>query len=129
MTSAYVDSSVIVALELGEPGSNELMERLTDFDHLLSSPLLEAEVKSALHREAKPLHSAWLRRMVWISPQADLGAEIGQVLQAGYLRGADLWHVACALFFAEKPEILTFATLDSRQGEMAAKLGFTVIPD
>lgn len=129
MSSAYVDSSVIVALELGEPGSAEVIERLTAFDHLLSSPLLEAEVKSALHREGKALNSAWLRRMVWISPQTGLGAEIGQVLQAGYLRGADLWHVACALFFAERPEILTFATLDGRQGEMASTLGFTVFPD
>lgn len=128
MTSAYVDSSLIVALELGEPGSDKILEGLTAFDHLLSSPLLEAEVKSALHREGKALSSAWLRRMVWVSPQTGLGAEIGQALQAGYLRGADLWHVACALFFVERPEILTFATLDSRQGEVAAALGFPVWP-
>jgi hypothetical protein len=46
------------------------------------------------------------------------------VLEHGYLRGADLWHLACALFVVDEPDMLTFLTLDTRQQEVAAALGF-----
>ena len=45
-------------------------------------------------------------------------------LRAGYLRGADLWHVACALYVAPKPSDVFFITLDERQAEVAAALEF-----
>lgn len=45
-------------------------------------------------------------------------------LTAGYLRGADLWHVACALYLAEVPSDVTFLSLDDRQRTVAEALGF-----
>ena len=41
-----------------------------------------------------------------------------------YLRGADLWHVATALYLAESPADVDFLTLDPAQREAAAALGF-----
>jgi hypothetical protein len=52
--------------------------------------------------------------------------EISRVLSAGYLRGADLWHVACALYLEPEPDELVFLTLDASQKAVAAKLGFSV---
>ena len=49
------------------------------------------------------------------------------MLEAGYLRGAELWHVATALYVAVRPEDLPLATLDARQGEVAEALGFPVV--
>ena len=42
----------------------------------------------------------------------------------GYVRGADLWHLACALYVAASPGELTFLTLDERQRTVAKALGF-----
>jgi len=40
------------------------------------------------------------------------------------LKGADAWHLACALSIAEQPRKLAFLTLDRRQGAVARHLGF-----
>jgi hypothetical protein len=50
------------------------------------------------------------------------------VLAAGYLRGADLWHLACAAWAAAEPGSTDFLTFDLRQREVARDLGF-VTPD
>ena len=44
----------------------------------------------------------------------------------GYLRGADLWHVATALYVSPEAGSLSFATLDTRQSAFAEKLGFSI---
>ena len=51
------------------------------------------------------------------------------MLEAGYLRGADLWHVAHALYVTPCPASLSFVTLDARQGAVAEALGFPVVGD
>ena len=46
------------------------------------------------------------------------------MLNAGYLRGADLWHVATALYVTPEPGEISFITLDRRQRNVAMALGF-----
>jgi hypothetical protein len=46
------------------------------------------------------------------------------VLGAGYIRGADCWHLATALYLASEPPTLSFLTLDDRQKSIANTLGF-----
>jgi PIN domain nuclease of toxin-antitoxin system len=122
---AYVDSSCLVAVAFGEEGSEALARKLSSFALLLSSNLLEAELRAALAREGvsappEPL----LAGIEWVLPDRPLTAELARVLARGYLRGADLWHLACALMLrAELPD-LAFLTLDTRQGELAAELDF-----
>jgi hypothetical protein len=53
-----------------------------------------------------------------------LTQEISRVLVAGYLRGADVWHVACALHMSQDPGEVTFLTLDRPQRTVARRLGF-----
>jgi hypothetical protein len=59
-------------------------------------------------------------------PSRPLGPEFRKVLEHGYVRGADLWHLASALFLAPEPGQLAFFSLDRRQAEVALKLGFAV---
>ena len=59
-----------------------------------------------------------------VFPPRTLGPEITRVLEAGYVRGADCWHLATALYLAPDPSELTFITLDERQGAVAKALGF-----
>jgi hypothetical protein len=99
--------------------------RLSSHDELLASGLVEAELKAALVREGQLGAAAeFLPRLVWVSPGRPLGPEIDRVLATGHLKGADAWHLACALFLAPDGADLHFETLDTRQRAVATKLGF-----
>ena len=126
MTAAYVDSSAMVAVALGEPAWELLAERMGGFSDLHSSNLLEADVRAAYARERIVFASVVLVRIQWVFPSRSLSTEMATVLQAGYLRGADLWHVSVALYMARNPAEMCFLTLDQRQRETAASLGFDV---
>jgi len=124
---AYVDTSCLVAIAFDEPGATRLATRLQRFDRLLASNLLEAELRSALRREGVggreiPMLS-WL---TWIYPNRPLTAEFARITALGYLKGADLWHLANALFLAPDGRQLAFITLDKRQRDVGAKLGFSL---
>ena len=126
MKVAYVDTSCLVAIAFGEKGAAALARRLGGFDELVSSNLLEAELRASLVRENAPADVEFLDWISWILPDRPLSQEITQVLAAGYLRGADLWHVACALYLIDTPRELPLITLDERQGGVARRLGFPV---
>ena len=126
MKVAYIDSSCFVSISLGEPGSQALLARISRFDRLYSSNLLETELRSALAREGsygRVRH--FLVWMSWVLPRRRLTKEVDQILDVGWLKGSDLWHLACALFM--RPQVddpLSFFTLDGKQGEVARSLGF-----
>jgi predicted nucleic acid-binding protein len=125
MKVAYVDTSCLVAIAFGERGSKALAKRLQGFDRLLSSDLLEAELLSTLTREkATDDPGGLLSHLDWLFPDRPLTTEYSRVLTAGYVRGADLWHLACALYVAPKAEEMYFLTLDKRQKKVAKQLGF-----
>ena len=127
MTFAYVDSSCLVAIAFDEPGARKLAGRLRRFDRLFASNLLEAELRSALLREkVEGDGEELLSWMTWVYPNRPLTPEFARIVTAGYLKGADLWHLANALFLASDPKELTFLTLDARQGEIAGRIGFTL---
>lgn len=125
MTAAYVDSSWLVAVLLGESTSGDAGRMLASDQRLFASNLLEAEVCSAARRERVTLaRPGVFQDLLWVLPARSLGTEIDTALGGGYLRGAALWHVACALYVrAEVPE-LEFLTLDGSQRTVAAALGF-----
>ncbi len=124
MSDAYLDSSVIVAIVLNEPGSDHLATRLEAFSRLISANLLEAELYSTLSREGVELNESFVSGVGWVHPNRSLRNEMTLALEAGYLRWADLWYIAVALYAARRPNNLTFFTLDIRQRTVAASLGF-----
>lgn len=126
MTVAYVDTSFLVAIAFGERGASQCARRLASFGEVLSANLLEAELRAACRRERIEAVPAILGLITWVLPAKPLAAEIGRVLTHGYLRGADAWHLATALYVADEPASMTFLTLDVPQREVAAALGFVV---
>ncbi len=124
MSAAYVDTSCIVAAAFGETSAAKVVARLSRFDRVLSSPLLEAELWSALAREGREISDAFSSAIEFVVVDRPLSAEIRRVLDAGYLRGADCWHLATALYVALDPTELTFLTLDDVQRKVAKTLGF-----
>ena len=128
MKRGYVDTSILLAIAFAEADSAALEMRLAAFDQLHASPLLEAELASALQREGLTNASEnLLAALRFLHPQRRLTAEIETTTAAGQLRGADLFHVASALFVAPNAEI-TFLSLDAKQREVATRLGFEVEP-
>lgn len=123
--AAYIDTSCLVAIALGEPGSAKVAARLAAYESVFATGLLEAELKSALHREGVPGDAAdVLPALSWITPDRPLSVEIDRVLEAGTVKGANAWHLACALYLAPDGKELHFETLDGRQRAIAVKLGF-----
>jgi hypothetical protein len=60
-----------------------------------------------------------------VLPHRSLDREMREVLAVGYLRGADAWHVACALFLADaRRSELAFLSRDVSQRRLARRLGF-----
>ena len=123
---AYVDTSAALAISFREPGWELTARRLAMFPVLLSSNLLEAEVRPAYQRNRQEFNPTAVSEIGWIHPNRSLGPEMATALAAGgYLKGADLWHIAVALYVdASIVGTLAFITLDSRQRAVADGLGF-----
>ena len=126
MSGAYVDTSALVAIAFNEPDSVAVARRLKKFSRLLSSNLLEAEMRTAFTREGREFDEKYLLGLDWVLPDRPLSNEFRTVLEAGYVRGADLWHLATALYMAREPEQVSFVTLDNRRQTVAGTLGFHV---
>lgn len=124
MRVAYLDSSVVVAIALEEPGSDRLRELVSDFDLIRATTLLEAEVMAALTRMGVAANVSIFDDIDWVIPIFRLSRDIERVLAAGYLKGGDCLHLASALFGAGDPSQVTFLTLDEKQRTVAARLGF-----
>jgi predicted nucleic acid-binding protein len=124
---AYVDTSCLVAIAFAEPGARKVAGRLGRLDRLFSSNLLEAELRSALAREGVSGDAAQdlVTGITWVYPNRPLTQEFDRIITLGYLRGADLWHLACALFLAPDGRDLAFMTLDQSRQRVATRLGFS----
>ena len=124
MRVGFVDTSCIVAVAFGEPGYRTVVARLSELEACYASNLLEAELRAALQREDVPYDPDLTARLSWVLPDRPLSGEIGTVLEAGDVRGADAWHLACALYLSPEPAELPFFTLDKRQAKVALAVGF-----
>ncbi len=126
MRFIYIDTSVLTAIAFDEPGAEECASSLDKFTHLVSSNLLEAEIRAAFKRERLDFQESIIADIEWILPNRTLTPEFSEVLQTGYLRGANLAHVATALYFFPQRGSLAFATLGAKQSGIAKELGFPV---
>jgi predicted nucleic acid-binding protein len=131
LSAVFADTSAMAAVLFHEPACDEVMRVLSLHDRVYASSLLESEMFSVASRmdvELKLVERA-LENVVWVCPDRTLNREIRRIMATGVpLRGADLWHVACALYLAVEPSFVPFLTLDHRQAQAARALGFTVLP-
>jgi predicted nucleic acid-binding protein len=125
MRAAYLDTSFLLAEAFGERPRGS-RHRVGEFDAVFASRFLEAEFRSAFRREGLEPMLELLSPVRWVDSARSLGPELDEVLTAGYLRGADCWHLATALSIAPKPHDLVFLTFDVRQRAIAKALGFRV---
>ena len=122
--TAYIDSSAILAIEFREDGYQGVSDRIGEHADIVASNLVEAEIRAVAARERRTFNQPLRSNITWIYPNRPLTREFDRVLRVGYLRGADLWHVAVALYAFPDPSQISFITLDERQLEVARKIGF-----
>ena len=127
MSLAYVDSSCFVSIAFDEPGAAQLLARLSRYDKLISSNLLEAEYRASLARENVVGRVRNLLSWVtWVHPKRRLTRELDQILEVCRPpKGSDLWHLACALYLRNdwKLQGFSFLSLDDQQSKGAQALG------
>lgn len=123
MKLAYVDTSCLVAIAFAEPGHRKLARELLGFDRLFASNLAEAELRSVFRREQVEAPESLLAALTWVFPHRALTAEYRRLLEHGTVRGADLFHLGCALYLRSELENLVFRSQDRRQLEVARALG------
>ena len=131
MKALFVDSSALMAVLLDEARAEIVRDILLCQEPVFASSLLEAEVRSVSARYKVELERVemTLAPIQWVNPERNLTREIVRVMTTGvYLRGADLWHLACAVYLVGETKGFPFLTLDAPQADAAAKLGFKVLP-
>src|SRR5690606_9431349 len=101
----------------------KVRRQLPSYDRIYSADLLEAELRATFHREHVEWEPALVSAIGFVLPDRRLSVEIARTLEAGYLRGADLWHVACALYLREALGELDFLTLHGDQRKVALAAG------
>ncbi len=98
MPAAYIDSSALLAIAFDERGAVAVTQQLTEHTRLVSPNLLEAKMRAAFAREGRGFDDHSVYGIEWVLPERPLAREIRAVLDVGYLRGADVWHLASALY-------------------------------
>jgi predicted nucleic acid-binding protein len=126
LTAAFLDSSYLIAASFDPSAGEHLSRALSRYRPIYATELLAAECLAFAMREridGAEFDRAFAR-ISWVLPDRSLRAEFDRVLAAGYLRGADLWHLACACYLAPNPAELAFLSRDQQQAMVAKRLGF-----
>jgi predicted nucleic acid-binding protein len=144
MSRAYFDSSVLLAVLLGEARAEEAAKLWLGHEDKVASILVEVECLNGLRRYAarmgKKIPPKWLEEKLNFMGESltDLTAkhmdgEILSVVRAesalSECRTLDAIHVATALYFKSKSDDdLHLVSFDERMCETAKKLGLSVLP-
>lgn len=126
--AAYVDTTAVLPVSFGEePVGAAVQLRLNQFPRLLSSNVLEAELRVAFQREGQDFDSSSIANINWIFPNRRLDDEMTAALDFARLSHTRVWHLATAMFFrAVLQSDLAFITLDEEQETVARELGFWI---
>ena len=129
MNVIYIDTSVLVSLFFEDSTENSQLSRLLkEADEVVSSTLIEAEFLSVLHREKVNINTGidYLKQISLVIPDRSISKELKTVFSKAYVRGADAFHLACALYLDPKASEIKFLTADKQQQKAAQLIGFSV---
>lgn len=129
MKLVYIDTSVLIAVFFQEPNYKNYLKYFSKNYQLISSEILVAEFYSFLSRNKRPLSEAFeiLDYLSIVRPDKGLENYCEMILSYGYAKGADLFHIANALYIDPEVKELVFLTHDVKQGKLAKKVGFKVL--
>ena len=128
-SAAYVDGSALIPMVFGEqPVGDAVMRRLQRHTILISSNLLEAELRVDFHQAQLDFDPALVSSIEWVMPNRPLDVEMAAILEATNLGVARLWHLANAIYIHQLLGglAMAFITLDEQQETVAVEFGFAV---
>lgn len=127
MKYAYLDTSWLIQTNF-DNSRGQHRKRLRKEHVLFSSELLIAELLAFGRREKidQDILTPQLKAITFVLPDRSLRPEIEKVITVHYVRGADLWHLACACYLSPNPAELEFLTANQKQRKVAGLLGFQV---
>lgn len=127
----YLDTSAWIAWKFGQTGQEKFLEIDFEKDTVIASPLLVSEYVAFLGREKLLTETRFedeLGFIHWIYPSDPLFQESLECVRAYAVKGADLHHLATALWFSQDSrDELYFLTCDHQQEAAAKKLGFQTV--
>ena len=124
MRIAYIDTSCLVAIAFGEAGATKVASRLERMDRLFGPICSRQSCGRRLLAKSSRLTGRTTLEYHRVYPNRPLSGEFERVMVEGYVKGADLWHLACALFLAPEPKDSRSSRSTKRQEEVARRLGF-----
>ncbi len=130
---AYLDPTALIPIVFGEePVGAATQERLNRFPVLVSSNLLEAELRGRFEREGQLFDLDWLSGIEWVQPRGSLGSEMDRIQALTSLSPIRMWHLANAVHLASRLSLtnrradLAFITLNEQQEAAARDLGLWI---
>lgn len=130
---AYLDPTALIPIVFGEePVGAVTQERIDRFPILMSSNLIEAELRVELEIEGQIFDPGWLSGIEWVQPRGSLGSEMDRIQAFASLSPIRMWHLANAVYFADRLSLtnrsadLAFITLNEQQETVARELGLWI---
>ena len=127
MSIAYVDTSLLTAIAFDEPGAAAHAQRLDEFARLISSNLLEAELRAAFARENLLFQESAIAGIEWILPDRGLAPEFARCSKQATCEAPTYGMSRRPSMPSPQSGRLSFATLDARQSAVAEALVFQVV--
>ena len=129
----YLDPTALIPIVFEEdPVGVTTQERLNHFPVLVSSNLLEAELRGRFEREGQLFDLDWLSGIEWVQPRGSLGSEMDRIQAFASLSPIRMWHLDNAVYFADRLSLtnrradLAFITLNEQQETAARDLGLRI---
>ena len=130
---AYLDPTALIPVVFDEePVGAVTQERLNRFPILVSSNLLEAELRVEFDLQGQIFDPGSLSGIEWVQPRGSLGSEMARIQAFASLSPVLLWHLASAMYLRQRLSLtsrradLAFITLDEQQETAARELGFFI---
>lgn len=127
MPGAYIDSSALGRVLLGEPDAPAVLRELADFDRRVSSRLMRIELRRLGLRHNLLEAAGELADSVALVPLDDAVLELAEVVAPPTVTTLDALHLATALMLLADGFVDVLMTYDNRLAEAAIAHGLDVL--
>ncbi len=127
MPAAYLDTSALGRVLLGEPDAPAILDALEDFDQHVSSRLLRVELMRLARREDLLPEAEALLSAVALVPLTDGLLALAETIEPTSVATLDALHLVTALALAARVSLEAVVTYDRRLAAGARHHGLAVL--
>ena len=127
MPAAYLDTSVLGRVLLGEPDTPAILEALADFDQHVASRLVRIELRRLALRHGNLADADALLAAIALIPLDDAVLAAAETVSPASVATLDAIHLVAAIRLAEAGLLEALMTYDARLSEGAREHGLRVL--